>query len=389
MRCVSVLCAFVLVFLAGCEKREEGDTVAKPAKAAKGAATITKEAWGKTQDGAPVDLFTLTNAAGVKARITNYGGIVVSLKVPDKNGKFADVVLGLPTLDDYLKGHPSFGCIVGRYGNRIAKGKFTLNGKEYTLATNNGPNHLHGGLKGFDKKVWQAKAIESPDSPALELTYLSKDGEEGYPGNLSVKMTYTLTKKNELKIDYLATTDQDTVLNLTNHSYFNLAGEGVGDILDHEMTIAADNFTPTDNTSIPLGEIKPVKDTPFDFTKPMTIGARINDSHEQIVFGKGYDHNFVLNAKGGALALAARVRDPKTGRVLETYTTEPGVQLYTGNFLDGSKIGKSGKPYPRRSGFCLETQHFPDSPNQPTFPTTVLKPGQEYRQTTVYRFLAK
>lgn len=375
---VSLVCAMVLAFLTGCEAQKEGEAM-----------KVTKEAWGKTDDGAPVDLFTLKNSAGMEARITNYGGILVSLKVPNASGKVEDVVLGFDNLSDYLKGHPFFGALVGRYGNRIAKGKFTLNGKEYTLAVNNGPNALHGGLKGFDKAVWKAKELETKDGPALELTYLSKDGEEGYPGNLNVKVVYTLTNKNELKIDYSAATDKDTVLNLTHHTYFNLLGAGTRDILSHMMTINADRFTPVDKDLIPTGELRSVKNTPLDFTKPVVIGARIDQDDEQLRFGKGYDHNWVLNGGGGNLALAARVTEPTSGRTMEVYTTEPGIQFYAGNFLDGTNVGKGGKVYKHRFGLCLETQHFPDSPNHPDFPTTVLKPGQELKSTTIYRFLAK
>jgi aldose 1-epimerase len=356
-----------------------------PAAAAGG---ITKRSVGNAQ-GKPVEIYTLKNAGGVEAAITNYGGIVVSLKTPDRSGKFADVVLGFDSLDGYLKEHPYLGAIIGRYGNRIAKGRFKLNGVEYKLATNNGANALHGGLKGFDKVVWTAKEVSSPDSPALELTYVSKDGEEGYPGNLTATVRYTLTNKNELRIDYTATTDKDTVVNLTNHSYFNLAGEGAGDILGHQIMIDADRFTPVDEGLIPTGELKPVAGTPFDFRKPHAIGERIDAADEQIRRGKGYDHNFVLNGNMGTMRLAARVVEPKSGRVMEVSTTEPGVQFYTGNFLDGSVKGKGGKAYNFRYGFCLETQHFPDSPNQPKFPSTVLKPGQTYKSTTVYRFTAK
>jgi len=371
-------CAALLLMLLGCEEQKEE---------AKG--TLAKAPFGKTAEGTAVDLYTLTNAHGLEAKITNYGGIVVSLKVPDRNGRLDDVVLGFDQLDDYLKGHPYFGALVGRYGNRIAKGKFMLNGKAYTLATNNGPNALHGGLKGFDKAVWQAKEAEGKDGPALELTYASKDGEEGYPGNLTAKVVYTLTSKDELRVDYAATTDQDTVVNLTQHSYFNLAGAGSQDILEHRMMLNAEKFTPVDSTLIPTGELRGVKGTPFDFTSPTAIGARISQDEEQIRFGKGYDHNFVLKGAGGSLELAARVTEPTTGRIMEVYTTEPGVQFYAGNFLDGTNIGKGGKVYKFRYGFCLEAQHFPDSPNQPAFPSTVLKPGQKYKQTTVYRFSAK
>ncbi len=336
-----------------------------------------------------MDIYTLTNKNGLSAKITNYGGIVIALNVPDKSGQLGDVVLGYDTLEDYLKASPFFGALVGRYGNRIANGKFTLNGIEYTLAQNNGPNSLHGGLKGFDKVIWDPKPIDSPDGPALELTYLSQDGEEGYPGNLLVKVIYTLTHNNELKIDYMATTDQDTVVNLTHHAYFNLAGAGNGDILGHELMIPADRFTPVDETLIPTGELRPVADTPFDFTRPTPVGQRIDQNDEQLKFGGGYDHNYVLNNSDGSLALAARVSEPTSGRVMEVWTTEPGIQFYSGNFLDGSNIGKGGKPYQRRSGFCLETQHFPDSPNHPNFPSTVLKAGQTYQSTTIHKFLVQ
>ncbi|MBV9470860.1 MAG: galactose mutarotase [Abitibacteriaceae bacterium] len=350
---------------------------------------ITRKSFGKAPDGHPISLYTLTNAHGMEARITNYGGIVVSLTAPDRNGKFGDVVLGYSTIDGYIKNSPYFGALIGRYGNRIAKGHFTLDGHTYKLAVNNGPKSLHGGKKGFDKVVWQAHEVRARNGVGLALHYLSKDGEEGYPGNLSVDVLYTLTNNNELRIDYKATTDKDTVLNLTNHSYFNLAGQGNGDVLGHLMMINADKFTPIDKTSIPLGDLKPVQVTPFDFRKPTAIGARINEQDQQLKFGTGYDHNFVLNRKGTGLSLAARAYEPKTGRVLEAYTTQPGVQFYTGNFLDGTIKGKGGKVYKQRYAFCLETQHYPDSPNRPDFPTTVLKPGQTYKQTTVYKFSAR
>ena len=349
--------------------------------------------FGTLEDGTAVDIYTLKNAKGVEARITNYGGIVVSLKAPDRNGNFADVVLGYDTLADYVKKNPYFGCLVGRYGNRIAKGKFTLDGKEHTLATNNGANHLHGGVKGFDKVVWAVKPLATKDGPALELRYVSKDGEEGYPGNLSVAAVYTLTEDNALRLDYTATTDKPTIVNLTQHSYFNLAGDG--DILGHEVMIVADKFTPIDETLIPTGELRPVAGTPLDFTKPTArraqgfraaIGARINNDDEQLKFGKGYDHCWVLIKPMGRLGLAAQVYEPTTGRVLEVLTTEPGLQFYSGNFLDGTNVGKGGKAYPFRTGFCMEPEHFPDSPNKPNFPSVVLRPGQEYRNTIIYRF---
>lgn len=342
-----------------------------------------------TVDGQPIKLFTLKNKHGMEAKIINFGGIVMSLKVPDRNEKFADVVLGFNDLDSYLKPHPSFGTAIGRFGNRIAKGRFTLNGVEYKLAINNGENTLHGGIKGFDDVVWNAEAVKSTAGPAVRMTYLSKDGEEGYPGNLNVTMVYTITNTNELRIDYTATTDKDTVINLTHHSYFNLAGEGNGDILNHRLELNAARFTPTDAGSIPTGELRSVQGTPFNFLTPMAIGAHINDDDEQLKFGNGYDHNFVIDGRMGRLRRAAAVSEPTSGRIMEVWTTEPGVQLYTGNFLDGTLIGKSGKPYERRSGFCLETQHYPDSPNKPNFPTTTLKKGAVYRSTTIYRFSAK
>ena len=350
---------------------------------------VTKEPFGKTPDGQQVDIYTLRNAHGVEAKIMNYGAIVTSLKVPDRNGKFDDVVLGFSDFDSYLKNDPYFGAIVGRYGNRIAKGRFKLNGVEYKLATNNGENHLHGGIKGFDKVVWTAHEMKTKSGPAVALTYLSKDGEEGYPGNLTAIVVYTLTNNNELKIDYTITTDKDTVSNLTHHSYFNLAGEGNGDILNQVVTINANRFVPTDAGSIPTGELKSVAGTPFDFLKATAIGARINQDDEQLKFGNGYDHTWVINGRPGVMRLAATAYEENSGRVMQVWTTEPGVQFYTGNFLDGTKTGKSGKNYPRRSGFCFETQHYPDSPNHPSFPTTTLKKGQTYKSTTVYRFSTK
>jgi aldose 1-epimerase len=345
-----------------------------------------KRAFGKTTDGQPIDLYTLENANGVQADIITWGGIVTRLVVPDRAGKPADVVLGFDSAAGYLKEHPYFGALIGRYGNRIGKARFTLNGQTYTLAANNGPNALHGGLRGFDKRLWTARPLSAPEGQALELRYVSKDGEEGYPGTLTARVVYTLTADNTLRIEYEATTDRDTVVNLTNHSYFNLAGQGSGDILSHLMQIEADRFTPVDATLIPTGELRPVAGTPFDFRKPERIGARIDVDDEQIKAGKGYDHNYVLNGQMGTLRRAARVTEPTSGRVMEVHTTEPGVQFYTGNFLDGSLTGKQGAVYKFRTGFCLETQHFPDSPNQPSFPSTVLKPGQTYRSKTEYRF---
>ena len=351
--------------------------------------SIEKQMFGKMPDGTAVDIYTLRNASGVEARITNYGGIVVSLKVPDRNGKFDDVVLGYDNLDGYLKNNsPYMGALIGRYANRIAKGTFKLNGTEYHLAVNNGANHLHGGLKGFDKVVWTAAPLRVANGAALKLTYVSKDGEENYPGNLTATVIYTLTDANELRIDYSATTDKRTIVNLTSHSYFNLAGQGMGDILKHQLFMNASRFTPTDAGAIPTGELKSVRGTPFDFTKPTEIGARIDQDDQQLKFGNGYDHNFVL-IKGKRLSLAAIVKEPTTGRVMQVSTTEPGMQFYSGNFLDGSITGKDGKVYQRRYGFCLEAQHYPDSPNEPKFPSVVLNPGQRYTQTTIYKFSAK
>jgi aldose 1-epimerase len=347
---------------------------------------MERSVFGKMPDGEKVDLFTLTNSRGMEVKITNYGGRVVSILAPDRHGHLADIVLGYDTLDGYLsKQDPFFGAIVGRYANRIAKGQFTLDGVVYHLPQNDGQNTLHGGPEGFDKKVWTAREL-SPAHPAIELTYLSKNGEEGFPGNLSVKVVYTLIDSNELRIDYSATTDKDTVLNLSNHSYFNLAGQGSGDILKQVMMINADRFTPVDANLIPTGDLRSVEGTPFDFRKPTVIGARIQEDNQQLKFAKGYDQNFVLNRQGSGLTLAARAMDPESGRVLEVFTTQPGLQFYSGNFLDGSIRGKGGKVYGHRSAFCLETQHFPDSPNHPSFPTTELKPGQTFHQVTVFKF---
>lgn len=349
---------------------------------------ISSAPFGKTSSGAPVDLYTLRNAHGMEAKIATYGGIVTHLTAPDRKGRYSDIVLGYDKLDDYIKGSPYFGALIGRYGNRIAKGRFTLNGVKYSLAANNGPNSLHGGNVGFDKVVWQvAKSEVAPQGPQLTLTYKSKDGEEGYPGNLQVTARYTLTEDDALRVDFTAATDKDTVVNLTQHSYFNLRGEG--DVLGHQVQIDADRFVPVDGTLIPTGELRSVAGTPFDFRKSTAIGARIDGADEQLKLGKGYDHTWVINKAAGALAVIASVYEPQTGRVLEVSSTEPGVQFYSGNFLDGSNIGKGGQVYKFRSGFCLEAQHFPDSPNQPAFPSTVLKPGQTYKNTIVYRFSAR
>jgi aldose 1-epimerase len=344
---------------------------------------ITQAPFGKTRDGKRVDIYTLRNLNGVEARICNYGGILVSFKAPDRNGHLGDVVLGYDNLDGYLTNSPYFGALIGRYGNRIAKGKFTLDGVTYKLAANNGSNALHGGLKGFDKVVWRAKVIQSDAGPALELTYRSKDGDEGYPGNLKVKAVYTLMSDNGLRLEYTATTDKDTVLNLTQHSYFNLAGHG--DVLAHKVFIDADRFTPVDETLIPTGELRPVEETPFDFLEPSAIGARIQQDDRQLKFGMGYDHNFVLNHPMGRLDVIAQVSEPTTGRVLEVLSTEPGLQFYTGNFLDGAITGKGGQVYNSRNAFCMEPQHFPNSPNQSDFPSTALRPGQVYHNTIIFR----
>ena len=352
------------------------------------AGMIDKKPFGAMPDGTSVEVYTLANDQKMSVQILTYGGVVHAIDVPDRDGKVGNVALGFAKLEDYLTKSPYFGNITGRYANRIAKGAFTLDGTTYKLATNNGPNALHGGIKGFDKKVWQAKEVSGPDNVGLELSYTSPDGEEGYPGALATKVTYTLTDKNELRVDYEATTDKPTVVNLTNHTYFNLAGEGSGSILGHELMLNASAFTPVDASLIPTGEIAKVAGGPMDFTSPTAIAARIRNDDQQLVFGKGYDHNFVLDKpQQGALSLAARVHEPTTGRVMEIYTTEPGIQFYSGNFLDASLVGTSGKMYRQSDGFCLETQHFPDSPNHPEFPSTVLKPGEVYKTSTVHHFM--
>jgi aldose 1-epimerase len=342
---------------------------------------MTRAPFGKTADG-EVEAFTLKNANGIEVTAITYGGIITSLKVPDRNGAIGDIVLGFETIDGYLKGHPFFGAIIGRYGNRIAKGRFSIDKQTYTLATNNGPNHLHGGVRGFDKHLWQAEMLTEN---SLRLSRVSADGEEGYPGTMQVQVIYSLTNYNEFIVDYSATTDQPTHVNLTQHTYFNLAGAGA-DILGHELMIDADRYTPVNGELIPTGELAPVEGTPFDFRKPTAIGARINAPHPQIKNGQGYDHNWVLNREGPGLELAARVLEPSSGRTMEVATTEPGMQFYAGNFLDGTIVGKGGNKYGRRSGFCLETQHYPDSPNQPDFPSTLLRPGSTYTSRTVFKF---
>jgi len=347
---------------------------------------LTQGPFDRTPDGQSVDLITLRNQAGVEVRIMTYGATILSLKTPDRAGALDDITLGFDTFAPYVEKSPYFGAVVGRYGNRIAKGKFTLDGQTYTLATNNNANHLHGGVKGFDKRVWKADTFQNVSGVGVKLTYTSADGEEGYPGMLTADVTYTLTDKNQLIVDYHATTDKATVLNLTQHTYFNLAGGKANDILGHELMLNADRYTPVDDTLIPTGELAPVAGTPFDFRTATAIGARIGQDNEQLKRGKGYDHNWVLTRQGDGLSLAARVLEPTTGRTLEVSTTEPGIQFYSGNFLDGTITGKGGRVYPQRSGFCLETQHFPDSPNHPTFPSTVLRPGQDFKSQTVFTF---
>jgi aldose 1-epimerase len=370
MKLLRLPIVLLAVALLGCSTQQSAPAPAKQAQTS----------WGKTPDGASVELYTLANAKSAEAKIITYGGTVVSLKVPDRSGVLGDVVAGFDNLDGYLAPAPYFGALIGRYGNRIGGARFSLNGTEYTLPANDGANQLHGGPRGFDKRVWHAK-LQSPQS--LELTYLSKDGEEGYPGNLLVTVVYTLTDGNDFRIDYSANTDKDTVINLTHHSYFNLSGEG--DILGHQLSIHADHFTPVNRGLIPTGELRPVAGTPFDFRAAKAIGERIEQQDEQLIFGRGYDHNWVLNRAGSGLESAAIVSEPKSGRTMEVLTTTPGLQFYSGNFLDGTLQGK-GRTYTRRSAFCLETQFFPDSPNKPAFPSTILRPGTTFRSTTVYRF---
>ena len=349
---------------------------------------VTRAQFGATRSQTPVEIYTLTNANGLEMRAITYGAIITSLKVPDREGHLDDIVLGFDTIDGYLKDPPYFGALVGRYGNRIAKGQFTLDGHTYKLATNNGPNHLHGGVKGFDKVLWNAMPAEGPEGVSVTFTRTSPDGEEGYPGNLQVSVRYMLTDTNELAIDYRATADKPTPVNLTQHSYFNLAADS-GDILGHELTLNASRYTPVDDTLIPTGELASVEGTPFDFRKGTAIGARIKADNVQLKNGKGYDHNWVLNRTGAALQRVALVVEPKTGRTLEIATTEPGIQFYSGNFLDGTITGKGGRVYKQRTGFCLETQHYPDSPNHPSFPSSILQPGQTYASKTVFTFGVK
>ena len=379
---IKLVLAVAVISMSGCKKKDA--TVQEPEGKEIKQMSANKESFGKTPDGKQVDLYTLTNTSGIRARITSFGAILVSLEVPDRDGNLADITLGFDKLDGYLGVHPYFGAIVGRYANRIGKAAFKLDGVEYKLAANNDVNHLHGGIKGFDKVVWRLEDLDVKGAGAVvKLSYISEDGEEGYPGNLACSVTYTLTEDDKLQISYEAETDKKTVVNLTNHSYFNLAGQGTGNILGHELTLNADKYTVVDEGLIPTGENRNVKDTPMDFTTPMTIGSRIGQ-----VEG-GYDHNYVLKSGGGTLALAAKVYEPTSGRIMEIHTDQPGVQFYTGNFLDGSVTGKAGKVYQKNYGFCLETQHFPDSPNKPDFPTVVLFPGQKYSTVTAIKFSTK
>jgi aldose 1-epimerase len=346
--------------------------------------SIPRSDFGAMLDGAGVSLFTLKNHNGLEARISNYGGILVSLKTPDRDGRLSDIALGFDSVEGYIANPgPYFGSLIGRYANRISQARFTLRGVEYSLDKNDGPNTLHGGATGFDKRIWTAQPLPEGD---LELSYLSKDGECGFPGDLRVVVTYGLTEQNELSIRYEATTDKETVVNLTSHVYFNLRTGGSDKLLGHELTIDADYFTPVDENLIPTGEYRAVEGTPFDFRKSTPIGARIDEDEDQIKQGRGYDHNWILNRTGAGLSMAARVEEPGTGRVLEVHTTEPGLQFYSGNFLDGTIRGKSGVFYGHRAGFCLETQHFPDSPNRPQFPSTLLQPGRQFKSLTVFHF---
>jgi len=347
---------------------------------------VTRASWGRLPDGATVDIITLTNANGMQVRTIPLGAVIVSIRVPDRAGRLDDVVLGFDRLDDYAARTTYFGAVVGRYGNRIAKGQFTIDGTTYHLATNNGPNHLHGGVHGFDKKLWRAETFDRGGNVGVIYSVTSPDGDEGYPGAIEARVTYTLTPKNELTVDYDATTTKATPINLTQHSFFNLGGDGSGDILGHRLTIDADRFTPVDATLIPTGELAPVAGTPLDFRRPMLVGARIDGDHPQLKNGNGYDHNWVIDGAAGTLRHAARVEDPKTGRTLDVSTTEPGMQFYSGNFLDGTVKGKSGHVYIRRAALCLETQHFPDSPNHANFPSTIVRPGQRYQSKTVFAF---
>jgi aldose 1-epimerase len=377
----------LIIFVTACKTNTE---VKAPSTEpiAKDSSSVTVSHYGELADGTPMSLYTLTNRNGMTMKVINYGGIITSLTMPDKNGNYGDIVLGYDSVENYVASSPFFGALIGRYGNRIAKGKFSLDGKTYTLATNNGENHLHGGNKGFDKVIWNIEEARVPQGAAVKLSYQSKDGEEGYPGNLNVEVLYTLTDANELQLDYKATTDKKTIVNLTQHTYFNLAGNG-HDILSHQLVLNADKFLPVDKTLIPTGELKDVANTPFDFRKPVTIGARIGDKNEQLKFGNGYDHCWALNKGPDSLSHAATLYDSISGREVMVFTTEPGIQFYSGNFLDGSLTGKENTVYNFRTGLCLETQHYPDSPNRKEFPSVVLSPGETYKSQTIYKFAVK
>lgn len=377
-----VVLAGAAALAAGCSRDSSSTSTPMPLAQTR----VTLAPFARTPDDQNVDVITLRNQNGVEIRVMTYGATILSIKTPDKSGQIDDVTLGFDTFAPYIDKSPYFGAVVGRYGNRIAKGKFTLDGQTYTLATNNGPNHLHGGTNGFDKRIWTADPFQNGSGVGVKLAYVSADGEEGYPGKLTAQVTYTLADDNRLIVDYRATTDKATVLNLTQHTYWNLAGAKANDILGHVLMLNADRYTPVDDTLIPTGELASVEGTPFDFRTPTAVGARINEDNEQLKRGKGYDHNWVLTRQVDGLSVAARVVEPTTGRTLEVSTTEPGIQFYSGNFLDGTITGKSGRVYALRSGFCLETQHFPDSPNHPNFPSTILRPGQEYKTQTVFTF---
>jgi len=357
----------------------------------RGGVEIKKSDFGKTSDGKIVEKYSVSNASGLEMNVINYGGIITSLKIPDKNGKYEDVVLGLDNIKDYEDGSPYFGAIIGRYGNRIANAKFSLDGKDYKLDANNGPNSLHGGKKGFDKVIWNVEPNSGENEASLKLSYMSPDGEGGFPGNLQITVTYTLNSNNELYVNYEATTDEKTVINLTQHTYFNLTGDFSKKVLDHIVEINADSFLPVNKTLIPTGKLKPVAGTPFDFTEPKTISKGITqeNSNEQLNIGGGFDHSWILNKENKEVAFAASAYEPESGRFMEVYTSEPAIQFYTGNFLDGSLPAKGGGEYEKRSGFCMETQHYPDSPNQENFPSTILKPGETYTSETSYKFSVK
>lgn len=378
-----------IFFNLGCKESQKEKVIEKPETMLPERLVIAKSEFGKTEDGSIIDQYRLKNSNGLEICIITYGGRITSLKVPNNKGKLENIVLGFNNIEDYQKENPFFGALIGRFGNRIAKGKFTLEGHEYVLATNDGANHLHGGNKGFDRVIWNATPIKDDEKASLKLTYISKDGEEGYPGNLEVTVIYTLTNKNTVEVSYEAITDKSTVVNLTQHAYFNLTGDFSNDILGHEVVINADTFLPVDATLIPTGEIRSLKETPFDFTSTKTIGQEIHSKNNQLKLGHGYDHCWIINGERGTMRFAASAYDKKSGRFMEVYSEEPAIQFYTGNFLDGTLPMPQGGTYAHRTGFCLETQHYPDSPNQESFPTVVLKPGETYRTKTVFKFTVK